>query len=258
MSLSVVVLTRNEEKHIRECLDSVRGFADELLVFDSNSTDRTQAMAREAGARVETRAFDNYAGQRNAAMEQARGDWIFFIDADERATERVGKEICGEISRIQTTMLGETLLWIPRKNYIFGKWIQHAGWSPDYQPRVLKKGKAYFDPTRPVHELVIPNGGEVYLQEPLIHYNYETREQFRTKQVKYTEFEAQQMYEEGIHARRRSYLSMPAREFVRRYVTLEGYRDGWHGLELSGLMAYYAYKRQVWLAEMWRNKTGRD
>lgn len=260
--LSVIVLTFNEERHIRACLESVRAFADELLVFDSGSTDRTIVIARETGARVETRPFDDYAGQRNAAMDAARGDWIFFIDADERANAAIGQEICDEILRIEnaTGNWNETafvpyetaLFWIPRKNYIFGKWIQHTGWSPDYQPRVLKKGRAWFDPSRPVHELVVTQGDELYLKQPLTHYNYETLAQFRAKQKRYTQFEAQRMFEEGVRPRLRSFLSMPAREFVRRFIRLQGYRDGLRGLTLSVLMAYYAFWRQVWLAELWR------
>lgn len=255
MTLSAVVLTRNEEKHILDCLASVRSFADELLVFDSQSTDRTVELAQTAGARVESRPFDNYAGQRNASLEAARGDWVFFIDADERADEAVGREIKGEIARIESEKSDTSLFWIPRKNYIFGKWIQHTGWSPDYQPRVMRKGRAHFDPARPVHELVIAEGGAIYLASPLVHYNYETLAQFRKKQAHYTRFEAQQMVQAGIRPRLRSYVSMPVREFARRFISLEGYRDGLHGLLLSALMAYYAFWRQVWAAEMWRMKT---
>jgi glycosyltransferase involved in cell wall biosynthesis len=251
--LSVVVLTLNEVKHIRDCLESVRAFADEMLVFDSGSTDSTVEIARQAGARVETRPFDNYAAQRNAALDAAHGDWVFFIDADERADAAVGEEIRSDISRIESTNSNEVLFWIPRKNYIFGKWIQHTGWSPDYQPRVLRKTKAQFDPSRPVHELVLADGGELYLKQPLIHYNYETLAQFRAKQQRYTQFESREMFEQNIHPRLRSYISMPAREFVRRFISLEGYRDGLHGLALSSLMAYYACWRQVWLAHMWYN-----
>lgn len=252
--LSVIVLTRNEAKHIVACLDSVRAFADEMVVFDSGSTDDTVRLARQAGARVEVRPFDNYAAQRNAALNSAREDWVFFIDADERADEAVGKEIRGEIERIRASGSDEVLFWVPRKNYIFGKWIQHTGWSPDYQPRVLFKPRAHFDPARPVHELVLAQGTELYLKHPLVHYNYETLAQFRSKQKSYTRFEAREMFEQGIHPRARSFISMPVREFVRRFVTLQGYQDGLHGLTLSGLMAYYAFWRQVWLADLWREK----
>jgi glycosyltransferase involved in cell wall biosynthesis len=247
--LSVIVLTLDEEKHIAACLASVRAFADELLVFDSGVDERMTVLAAQAGARVEIRPFDNYAAQRNAALEAASGDWIFFIDADERASAALGQEICQAISHIENTMSDEALFWVPRKNIIFGEWIRHTGWSPDYQPRVLKKGRAWFDAARPVHELVITQGTELYLQQPLIHYNYDTLAQFRAKQDRYTRFESQMLYAEGIRPRLRSYVGMPIREFFRRYVGLKGYRDGAHGLLLSSLMAYYALKRQVWLGE---------
>lgn len=259
-SLSVVVLTLNEAKHIGACLASVRSFADELVVFDSGSRDRTVQIAREAGARVETRPFDNYPRQRNAALDQANGGWVFFIDADERANEKVGAEIRAEIERAEQSPDGAVLFWIPRRNLIFGKWIQHTGWSPDHQPRVLRKGRAHFDPTRPVHELVITDGSQLYLREPLTHYNYESIGQFRSKQSRYTRFEAEQLYNTGVPANSRGLVGQPIREFMRRFVSLKGFRDGGHGLLLSCLMAYYAFQRQKLLGQMWRahNKKPRD
>ena len=244
MTLSAVVLTYNEEKHIGACLASVRDFVDELLVLDSFSADRTVALAREAGARVESRVFDNYPNQRNAAIELARGDWIFFIDADERATPAGGIEIRAAIN-------GELVgLWIPRRNFIFGKEVRHTGWSPDYQPRVLRKGRARFDPARQVHELVLWDGEVGYLREPLIHYNYESLAQFRKKQNQYTQYEARVWYAEGKRAHRRGFIGQPLREFLRRFITLRGWRDGMHGLVLSALMAYYAFVRQRLLWKM--------
>lgn len=252
--LSVVVLTHNEEQHIAACLASVAGFADELLVLDSGSTDRTAELATASGARVLTRPFDNYAAQRNTALEAARGDWVFFIDADERADARVGAEIEALITRVEAAGSGEVLFWIPRRNSIFGHWVEHTGWSPDYQPRVLKKGFAMFDPARPVHELVIARGGELYLRNPLVHYNYSTLAQFRRKQERYTELEALEWYSGGRRARARGYVGQPLREFYRRYITLQGYRDGPVGLALSAFMAYYAFRRQVLLARLERSR----
>ncbi len=251
--LSVVVLALNEAKQIRSCLESVTGFADELLVVDSGSTDETAALAQAAGARVVVRPFDNYPRQRNAALDAAQGDWVFFIDADERADEPLGAEIRAESSRIQKTLSDEVLFWVPRRNYIFGKLVRHAGWSPDFQPRVLKRGRARFDPARPVHELVLAEGRQLYLKNPLVHYNYESLDQFRAKQEKYTRFEAEMLYAKGVRPRWRSYVGMPVREFWRRYVTLRGYRDGRVGLLLSALMAQYAFRRQVLLGELARH-----
>ncbi len=261
-SLTVGVLTHNEQKHIRECLASVRAFADELLVLDDFSTDDTVALAREMGARVEFRKLDNFPNQRNAAIELARGDWIFFLDADERATPALGKEIREKtIDRRPLTADRYSLsavggrpsvvgFWVPRRNIIFGKEIRHTGWSPDYQPRVLKKGRARFDPAREVHELVLWDGEVGYLRESLIHYNYETLAQFRKKQIVYTRYEAQVWYAEGRRARWRGAIGQPLREFFRRYIALQGWRDGGHGLLLSALMAYYAFVRWRMLREL--------
>ena len=258
MKLSAVVLTRNEEKHIRECLASVQDFADEMLVLDANSTDRTAALAQEKGARVESREFDNFPNQRNAAIDLAKSDWVFFLDADERATPAVGAEIIAVIN--EQNLASSTPshpprvgFWIPRRNFIFGKEIRHSGWSPDYQPRLLRKGRARFDPAREVHELVLWDGEAGYLREPLIHFNYESLAQFRKKQIQYTQDEAQVWYKEGRRARWRGFIGQPLREFFRRFITLQGWRDGGHGLLLSVLMAYYAFVRQRLL---WN--TGRD
>lgn len=255
--LSIIILTHNEEKHIRACLDSARAFADELLVFDSGSTDHTVELARAAGARVEARAFDNYPNQRNAAIDAARGDWICFIDADERMTPALGNELREKIARADERFArGEPSpvgFWIPRKNIIFGKWIRHTGWSPDFQPRVLKKGLARFDLTRAVHELLQWDGEVGYLSELLVHYNYETLAQFRDKQERYTRCEAKVWFEEGRRARRRGFVGQPAREFIRRYISLQGWRDGGHGFLLSALMAYYAFRRQQMLAALGRH-----
>ncbi len=248
--LSVIVLTKNEARHIKACLDSIRGFADELLVFDSHSDDATLELAKEAGARVCQRPFDNYPNQRNAALAVAQYNWVFFIDADERADSAVGGEIRAVIARAEADPNGPVLYWIPRKNYIFGRWIRYAGWSPDYQPRLMRRDRVHFDPTRPVHELVMADGPEAYLENRLTHLNYETLAQFRKKQIAYTRFEAEEFYREGRKPHWWGYIGQPLREFLRRYVALQGYKDGRHGLLLCMLMGYYAFVRHRMLMSM--------
>ena len=131
--------------------------------------------------------------------------------------------------------------WVPRRNYIWGRWIRHTGWYPDYQLRLLRRGFAHYDPAREVHEIVILDGPEAYLQNPLIHYNYRTVRQFLRKQNYYADYEAAILVEQGIRPRPHSFVLQPLREFHRRYVTLDGYKDGAHGLLLSLLMAYYTF-----------------
>ena len=128
--LTVIILTKNEERNIADCLASVQ-WADEVVVFDAFSQDRTVEMAREAGATVFQHPFQNFAQQRNAALDAVDSDWVFFVDADERATP----ELAAEIRRaIQDE--SRSGWWVPRHNYIFGRVIRHAGWYPDYQLRL--------------------------------------------------------------------------------------------------------------------------
>ena len=238
--LAAVVLTRNEEHNIADCLGSL-AWADQLLVLDSNSTDGTVELAQRAGANVQQRAFVNYADQRNAALDLVQADWVFFVDADERATPELASEVRTAIE--SSSIVG---WWVPRRNLIWGKWIQHAGWYPDYQLRLLKRGSARYDVARPVHEVVLLDGPEGWLKNPLIHHNYQTVGQFLRKQDAYATFEAHILREKAVHPRPHSLILQPLREFWRRYVTLQGYKDGGHGLALCCLMAYYthlAYRR---------------
>ena len=244
--LAVVVLTRNEEHNIAECLHSVR-WADKLCVLDSGSTDRTVELARQASAEVQVHSFVNYADQRDTALQVFAADWIFFVDADERATPEVAEEV-------RRVIEGESAVgwWVPRRNYIWGRWIRHAGWYPDYQLRLLKRGLARYDPTREVHEIVQLGGPEDHLQNPLTHYNYATVGQFRRKQGLYATYEAGVLLKQGIHPRPHSVILQPLREFWRRYVTLQGYKDGGHGLLLSILMGYYTGVAYWRARGMWR------
>lgn len=245
-TITAVILTKNEEHNIAACIESVR-WADDIVVFDSFSEDRTTEIAAQQGAQVLQRVFDHYAGQRNAALEAVEADWILFVDADERITEPLAVEIRQVIQRNDIDGW-----WVPRKNYIWGRWIQHAGWSPDYQLRLLRRGKARYDPTREVHEVVILDGQDAHLHSPLVHHNYATIRQFLDKQARYTRYEAEIQFKAGLRPKPRKFVTQPLREFWRRYVTLKGYKDGWHGLLLSLLMGYYTLRLYAHLGRMRR------
>jgi glycosyltransferase involved in cell wall biosynthesis len=244
----VVVLTRNEEHNITDCLRSV-SWADKLCVLDSGSTDGTVELARQAGAEVQQRPFVNYADQRDAALQLFAAQWILFVDADERGTPELGAEVRRVIQ--EGSAVG---WWVPRRNYIWGRWIRHAGWYPDCQLRLLKRGFSRYDPTREVHEIVQLDGAEGHLQNPLTHYNYATVRQFLDKQDYYATYEASVLVRQGIQPRPHSLLLQPLREFRRRYITLQGYKDGAHGLLLSLLMAYYTGVAYWRARSMWTVK----
>lgn len=234
--LTAIILTLNEERHLPDCLASL-AWADEVVVFDSFSTDRTGEIARNAGARLLQLPFTNYAAQRNAALEAVAADWVFFVDADERATPEVAEEVREVIGRGDVTAW-----WIPRHNYIFGQLTLYAGWFPDYQLRLLQREKVRYDPARPVHELAVFDGPAGYLHAPLIHLNYDTLGEFIARQRAYADFRAGILRREGLRPRWRHLVSMPAREFYWRLITLQGWRMGWHGLLLSGLMGWFQYE----------------
>lgn len=235
--VTAAVITLDEEPNITACLGTLV-WANELLVLDGGSLDRTVELAKQAGARVERRAFDTFPSQRNAALRLASNDWTFFVDADERATPGLAAEIRQLLEQPR-----HDGYFVPRFNHIFGKVIRHTGWYPDYQLRLIDRRYARYDEAVPVHEVVtFDRGSAGYLSEHLVHYNYQTLGQFFRKQERYTDFEAKQLLARGSVAPR-SMLSMPIREFVRRYWQLQGYRDGGHGLLLSLLMAYFVFRR---------------
>ena len=235
--IAAIVIAKNEEENIAACLETLH-WADELIVLDSFSDDGTVEVARASGAEVRQRRFDNYARQRDAALGMTSKEWVFFVDADERATPELAEEIRHVVS--QGDFNG---WWVPRRNYIFGKWIRHAGWFPDHQLRLLRRDSARYDLRREVHELVVLDGEAGYLQNPLIHYNYDSLRQFRDKQDRYTDYEVRELFESGQRARPCNLVLQPLRQFRWRYLTLRGYRDGWRGLLLSSLMAYYEFVR---------------
>jgi (heptosyl)LPS beta-1,4-glucosyltransferase len=231
--LAAVILAKNEARHIGECLKTL-GFADRVVVSDSYSSDGTIEISRAAGATVLQRPFDNFANQRNAALDAVDAEWIFFVDAD----ERIPPDLAAEVRRVIVER-DEAGWWVPRHNYIAGHRVQHGGFYPDYQLRVLRRGRARYDPARPVHEVVQLDGASGYLQNVMIHYNYDTWAQFHAKQRRYARLEGQALRQRGIKPWPHKFFTQTFREFRRRYLTLRGYRDGFVGLKLAALLAYY-------------------
>lgn len=236
LELAAIVLTKNEERHIGDCLASL-AWADERVVFDDFSGDRTVEIAEAIGARVLRHALVNFAAQRNAALEAVEAEWIFFVDADERVPPALAEEV-RRVIRLEGDE-ARAGWWVPRHNYMAGHRMQGGGWYPDHQLRLLRRSEARYDPAHPVHEIVILDGEAGYLQNAFVHYNYDTVAQFREKMGRYTDFEAEILYSEGIRARPWTYVTMPLREFWRRFVTLQGYRDHVYGLLFCGLMSWY-------------------
>lgn len=230
--ITVIVLTLNEENLLPQCLESLY-WAEDKLVIDSGSTDRTCDIALNYGARVVERSFDNYAAQRNAALCETDSEWVLFIDADERVSADLVNEI--QVAIQDKDKAG----WmIPRHNYIFGKLILNAGWYPDYQLRLFKQDFGSYDSDRHVHELLDLKGSIGRLINPIVHQNYVDVPEFIDKQLHYAKYEAYTLHNQGVVPRTHNFVLQPIRQFLWRYITLSGWRSGYHGLLLSSLMAY--------------------
>jgi hypothetical protein len=247
--LSVIALARSEARHLPECFASLRPLlsavtSETLIVLDSRTDAETKRVAAEISGRTIVSEFTSFPSQRNIALESACGDWVFFMDPDERCTPELAIEIA-EVLRGPT----HTSFRVPRRNFFFGREVRHTGWWPDYQVRLLKRENCRYDEEREVHELPVCAGTIGTLTSPLIHYNYETWGQFIGKQRAYARLEARSLYQKGKRARPRSFIGQPVRELKRRLIDYKGYRDGPLGLALSFAMALYALEtqRQLWL-----------
>ena len=239
--VTAAVLARDNETDIGECLDTLAWADERLVILDSRSRDRTAVIAQERGARVVSHRFEGFGSQREFGLAVADAEWLFYVDTDERATPALANEIRRVIQEDDFSGW-----WVPRRNLIWGREIRYGGWYPDYQLRLLKVGHAHYDPTRQVHEIVQLGGKEEHLHEPLVHRNYRTLREFILKQRGYVAYEADILLRRGVRPKPWTYVAQPWREFWRRYVTLRGYRDGWHGLALCALVAYYYGLAVTW------------
>jgi len=233
--LSVAISAFNEERKIEDCLKSV-SFADEIIFVDNSSTDQTLKIAKKYTSKIFIRENNLMLNvNKNFGFSKASEEWILSLDADERISLELAKEIKSSIINHKSSVDG---YWIPRKNIIFGKWMEHTGWHPDYQLRLFKKGKGKFE-EKHVHEMIKLEGESEKLKSPITHYNYENISQFLQKTLLYAENEADQLIEKGYNFSWQDCIRFPAKEFVSRFFAREGYKDGLHGLVLSLLMAFY-------------------
>jgi len=245
VNTAAVVCARDEERNILDCLKSLTWTERQVVFLDSRTSDRTAELARSVGAEVMPHPFENFAQFHNAAMDRVAAEWIFFVDADERATSALADEV-----RSVTAADREEVAWsAPRYNYIFGRLTLGGGWYPDYQSRLLRRGRVRWE--RAVHEVIVADGPEGRLENHLIHYNYDDLADFIARQETYTDVDAGILLEQGVRPRFYSPYYLALRHFWWRFVTLRGIRDGLHGLRLSLLMAYYEALKYRRLARLW-------
>jgi glycosyltransferase involved in cell wall biosynthesis len=239
MSLSVIIITKNEAANLRDCLESV-SFADEIIVVDSESTDQTQEIAQSFGAKLEiTSDWPGFGPQKNRALDLATQDWVLSIDADERVTPELKEEILAAITNPNAT----NCFAIPRLSWYCGKFMKHSGWYPDYVDRLFKRGTAKFS-DHLVHERLLPQGPVGKLNNHFLHYSYRTFEQVLKKVDSYSSASAQQAFLQGKRCGFSDAFIHGFWAFFRTYVLRRGFLDGKHGLALAisnAATSYYKY-----------------
>lgn len=248
MKISAVISAFNEEAMIEPCLKSVKDLADEIIFVDNTSTDNTVKIAKKYTDKIFIRENNpvNLNINKNFGFTKASGDWIISLDADERLTPALTSEIKKKTKNSKINGFD-----IPRKNIIFGKWIRHSIWWPDYNLRLFRRGKGKFA-EKHVHEKLAVQGQVDKLENPMIHYNYQTVSQFINKLNKtYTESETENFLESGKSIYWFDAIRWPTADFVKTFFHQKGYKDGMHGLVLSLFQAFYAL---VFFAKVWEKK----
>ena len=237
--LTVVVITYNEEDRLRRCLESV-AWADELIVVDAGSDDKTVEIARGFTDHVIIRPWSGFAAQKNFGLERARSDWILSLDADE--------EVSAELRREITDVLGSDRsvdgFRVARRNIFWDRWVRHGRLYPDWQVRLFRRGRGRFV-ERDVHEAVEVAGPVGQLGGDLVHRSYRDVADFLTRTDHYTSLAAEEWVRSGRRFSGADLVVRPLGRFVSMYVVHRGFLDGWRGFLLAVLYAYYVFIRSV-------------
>jgi len=247
MEISAVLITYNEERRLEGALKSLAGIASEIVVVDCRSTDETVKIARRYTDRVFERAWTNFADQKNFGNDQASHPWILSLDAD----ERVSPELRRELLELKKTEPDVNAFSIPRKVYYLGRWIRHSGWYPDRKLRLFRKGTAHWEGEY-VHEKLAVTGRIAKLNGPIHHFTYRNIHEHLARINTFSDLGAQKLYGQKKKARWHHLLLLPFFRFVRAYIWKLGFLDGFAGLVISVLTGYAVFVRYAKLREIWK------
>jgi glycosyltransferase involved in cell wall biosynthesis len=247
--LSVVIITFNEERNIARCLSSVKEIADDIVVVDSGSTDRTEEICKSFKVNFISKPWSGYSGQKNFANEKACYDWILSIDAD----EELSPELIRSIKEVKNK--NEISFYkINRLTNYCGKWIKHGGWYPDVKLRIFDRTKTKWEGT--IHELLSDekNIPSVLLKGDCNHYTYYTRAEHIAQAKKFSSISAQDMFDKGKNAGFLRPLLSSFAKFILQFYFRFGFLDGMPGFRIASISAKAAYWKYSKLNEMLRNK----
>jgi (heptosyl)LPS beta-1,4-glucosyltransferase len=244
--LSVVIITKNEEHNIRDCLQSV-SWADEILVVDAESEDRTKELAGEFTPHVFVRPWSGFGAQKNFGIGQAGSDWILILDADERVSREIKEEIQ---DLIRSWVEGDPVAFeIPRRNIFYGKWVRWGGAYPDCQIRLFRKGKAQYNNVE-IHENLLVSGDVGRLQGHFEHYTERKIVDHFRKFNLYTTLAAREKGKTQVQVQWYHLLINPLVVFLKTYLLRKGFRDGIRGVIFAVFASMYTF---VKYAKLWES-----
>jgi glycosyltransferase involved in cell wall biosynthesis len=244
--LSVIMITNNEAENLPRALASV-AFADEIVICDSNSSDDTVRIARAHGARVIVREFTGFGAAKQAALEQATGEWVFSLDADEEVDGTLQREI---VQAVYSTEFDA--YEVNRSSNYLGRWLRHSGWYPDWVLRLFRRERGRFSENK-VHEAIVVDGSIGRLGGHLLHYTDPHIEHYVSKLNRYTSLSAQDLSERGRRFRVSDLFLKPPAIFIKIYLLKQGFRDGIQGLLLAVLSSFHVFCKYAKLWEVERN-----
>jgi glycosyltransferase involved in cell wall biosynthesis len=245
VKISAIVVCGNEEANIAACLESVR-WCDELVVVDSISQDRTPEIAARIADRVIQRPWPGMAAQKQFALEQATGDWVLSVDADERCTPELRE--AAQRALAQADAQGVAGFEMRRHVFYLGRWIDHGGWYPDWKLRLVRRDRARFAGIEP-HDHLEVEGSVRRLDADLHHYTYRDFAQHLHTVDRFSDVLAEEWRKQGRRFSLLDALLHPPAKFLECYVWKRGFLDGWPGFVIAATSAFYVFARQVKLRE---------
>ena len=251
-TLSVILIAKNEEDNIQECLSTV-SWADEIVVVDAGSSDTTVKKAQAFTGKVFVRPWEGYGAAKNYAMSQASSEWILWLDADERVTGALKDEIRRTIASPEDSTVAYS---VPRKANFLGRWIRHCGWYPGRVTRLFRRGKGHFTDSK-VHERLEIEGPQGNLSSDLLHYTDPTLSHYFEKFNKYTSLAAEELSEDDRQFGVGQITFRPLWTFIRMYFLKLGFLDGLPGFILCILSSLYVFTKYAKLWEFSRRPTER-
>jgi glycosyltransferase involved in cell wall biosynthesis len=240
-TLSVILITRNEEANLADCLASLEGVAQQIVVVDTSSSDRTLEIAKSYGAVIaQPHDWPGFGPQKNRALDLATSEWVLSLDADERLTPALRSEIVTAIHHSAHV----DCFAIRRLSWYCGRFIRHSGWNPDYVDRLFKRGSARFSDDL-VHERLIPSGRVAKLENPMLHYSFMNYSQVLQKLDRYSTASAEQAFAKGKTSTPLKAVLHGAWSFFRTYFLQAGFLDGPQGFALAMSNAQGTYYRYI-------------